>query len=163
MNIVKSIASIALLSLVVAAPSVRAGADECVIDAIQWGKIFTPDDNAIPAIDAGIKPIQTIFGISVDAGYFGPAFALFELPQFKGPVLFGKLRVDVERAWGYELGEAPTNCRLPSTMSIYRFYQSQSGLTRIIMIQRTTLVQAGYTAIFLYLLKNQMARELKCL
>jgi hypothetical protein len=102
MDTMNRLAILALSTLLVATPLAMAGhkaPKECVLDAAQWGgPIVAESTSAENQISLGIKPIGDNLMIGSDIGFIGPAFAVFELPQFKEPALFGKLRIQIETA-----------------------------------------------------------------
>ena len=88
MKPLKRFAIVALVTSFGAMPFARA-AQQCDIDAIEWEHAISASDVAQSLILAGRKPVTDQISVNTDAGQFGPAYILFDLPHFKDPVILG--------------------------------------------------------------------------
>ncbi len=112
MNAMNKLILFGLSAILVVAPIsyAEAAAKECVIEgtASDW-RIEKNDADVFDLITAGQKPVAAGFWLDSDNGQYGETYVVFDLPRFKAPVLFGKLRIQIEFATTDGPTELPIN------------------------------------------------------
>jgi len=91
-----------LLTFLPLAHAKKSNTMTCIINASEWGRLDETTERALDHISNGQKPVSNSVGVSSDAGFYGPSYIVFNLPAFPAPVLFGRLRLQVDYINGDE-------------------------------------------------------------